>query len=139
MGFEVRVTRKKLKNIFPNESSVKTLRDMETNEMSWEDPKNLIPNVVKAEIERCLQQEGEEMSNCLFDSISYWYFHVAAHPFVKQILLFISVDVDVQRGSEGKTPLITATRFDAAKAVANLIERGATVEAVDQNGRRALH
>lgn len=131
-AFKVKVTCKKWQNIFPNES-VKILRDMETNEMAWEDPNNLIPNVVKAEIERCLQQKGEEMSNCMFDSISYWYFHVAAHPFVKQILLPVSDNVDVRRESEGKTPLMTA------KAVAKLIERGATVEATDQNGRRALH
>merc|ERR1712098_820630 len=112
----------------------------ETNEMVWDDQKNLIPNVVKTEIERCLQQKGEEMSDCLFDSISYWYFHVAAHPFVKQVLILMAENVEVQRESEGnKTPLMTAARYDTEKAVAKLIERGATMEAADQHERRAIH
>jgi hypothetical protein len=77
-------------NVIPNESSVKVWLDMETNEISWEDPNELIENILKKEIASCLKQKEETMSNLLFDyfQLSYMSPKVIpeARPFIKKLL-----------------------------------------------------
>merc|ERR1712098_471116 len=120
----------KLANVFPNETAVKVFRNMETNEISWEDGKNLVPIEKKAEIEIWLQQKGkknllnqkgeeisrrqraEEMSNYLFDRVCKWSPPEEALPFFKELKFVISENVNVRRRGKNN-PLIIAVRIDA--------------------------
>lgn len=129
-------------NLFPNESSVQVFRDLETNEISFEDSNDLIPDQIKMYIEVVLEEmKGEELSNRLFDcEFGSFCLHADAIPFVKRIFDQISEDVDInRRGKRDITPLMTFVAFDAVKAVAKLIERHAKMEDVDSFGRTALH
>merc|ERR1712098_642370 len=129
------------KNLLPNESSIGLFRDLEANEIFWEDPNELIPNVVKESIEMLFTfEKGEMLSNSLFDFISKWHSPREARPFVKDLLFAISLNVAVdRRNHQNQTPIMIAAHFDAEKAVLQLIERGAKLEAVDKHGNTALH
>jgi len=148
----------RLSNVFPNVTAVKVLRNMKTNEISWDDENNLVPREKKEEIEICLQQKGEkrslhqkveemplkqkdeEIANCLFDKICKWYPPDESIPFLRELLFFISENVEInRRGRNGQTPMMIAARFDADGAIANLIERSANVKAVDNDRWTALH
>jgi len=71
-------------NLFPNESSVQVLRDLETKngfyEITWEDPDNLISNERRTNLERCLKLAGnvvdvlsvKDAAECFIDEISGW-------------------------------------------------------------------
>lgn len=127
--------------IYPNDSSVKVFRT-ETNEISWDDPQNLIRTDKKRQIEIALHQNGNEKSNALFDSISDWYVATEsdARLLVKEMLSEMSESVDVnRRGANYFTPLLIASIFDAEKAVLKLIERRADINAADLSGCTALH
>lgn len=127
-------------NLFPNKSSVQIFRDMETYALSWKDPKHLVPDDKKEEIQSCLQKKGSELSNGLFDCLFNWYFSSEEWPFVMELISAMSEHVDVdKRGKCNRTPLMFTTMFGAEESVANLIEKGAKLEEVDQNGLTALH
>lgn len=146
----------KLANVFPNETAVKVFRNMETNKISWNDGKNLVPIEKKEEIEIWLQekvkrkplnqkgeeiswkQKAEEMSNYLFDRVCKWYPHEEALPFFKELMFVISENVTVKRRGKNN-PLTIAARIDAHEAIVRLIERGANVKAIYSNGWTALH
>lgn len=127
-------------NIFPNESSVKVFRDLETMELFWDDPKELIEIENKKSIEASLKQTGREMSNGIFYNIFDWNFPVEASPFVKMLLFSMSEHVSIdKKGHFNVTPLMICALLNAEKAVAKLIERGAKMEAVDKEKYTALH
>lgn len=143
-------------NLFSSESSVQVLRNEETNKISWKDPKDLIPHGKKKQIGMFLEQKGTDMStllgNGLFCCISGWYFDpsevaklfaynvpMEALSFTKDLLLIMSVNVDIDKRSFTFTPLMLAVKFDAKNAVVELIERGANIEALDENEHTALH
>lgn len=124
------------------ESSIKVFRNMETNKFSWEDSNDLISKKEKEKIEASLQSNGKAMSNGLFDSISTSFrdVPVEARPFFRELMVPISEYVDLERRDLYKrTPLCLAATFNAGKAVAKLIDRGAKIEAQDGFGGTALH
>lgn len=126
-------------NILPNESSVKFMRNMETSEIFWDDPKNLIRKNIKWKIESFFQQKSEAMSNLLFDYISNRIIP-KSEPFFRELMLPISEYVAIERrGGDRKTPLSLAAKLGAQRAIAKLIERGANVEAVGKFNLTALH
>lgn len=132
----------RLVNLFPNESSVKVFRDMDTDELSWEDPNNLIEIKIKEKIESALKKKDQEaMSNGLFNCIStYWDVPYEAELFVKELCNAMAENVAVDKRDERcRAPLMVAAMLDAEKAVVKLIEKGAKLEAVDIFGRTALH
>jgi len=57
-------------NLFPNDSSIQMFQEMNADEIAWEDPKHLIRPEMKEQIEFCLKQKGEAMSDCLFECTS---------------------------------------------------------------------
>lgn len=128
-------------NLFPNESSVQVFRDVQTNEIYWEDKKNLISDKIKDKIGFALQQKGETMSNNLFDCISSWNPPAEAEPFVKELMLPLSEYVDVGKRTVplNFTPLMFASRFDSEEAVGKLIDRGANMKTKDVDGYTALY
>lgn len=137
-------------NLFPNESSVQVFRDLETNEISFEDSNDFIPEKIKMYIEVVLEElKGKELSNRLFDcEFGSFCLHADAIPFVKEILFAVSEHVDInRRGKRDITPLMTFAAFDAVKAIFKLIERNAKMEDVDSSllekidfyGRTAFH
>lgn len=124
-------------NLYPNESSIQVLHDMETNKIVWVDPKSLVRTEIKKAIELSLQQKGQKRSNGLFDVISNWSnFPSEASPFVKALLNVDLGDVDLEKksGAYNFTPIMYAARFDCDKAVVKLVERGANTEAVHEYG-----
>lgn len=127
-------------NLYPNKSSIKVFRDLETEQISWKDPNELVEIRIKKLIEVSLQQKGKTMSNHLFSCIFDWNVPADANPFVKELLFGMSKTVDVERrGSYNSARLMIAAKFDADKAVAKLIERGAETEDVDSHGWTATH
>lgn len=145
VGEQRRKLEPRLSTVFPNETAVRVFQDVKTNRISWEDPNNLVDHQMRAKIGICLQQIGEELSNCLFDVVSEW-FHTVYYipesklPFIKELLFVMSKNCDVERRTElNRTPLFFAARFDAEKAVAELIKRSAKLEAVDEFSWTALH
>lgn len=71
-----------------------------------------------------LQKTGEEMSNGLFDCFSSFEVSQGAKPFIKEVLLSMSQNIDVdKRSKHNQTPLMLAIKFDAEKAVVKLIEK----------------
>lgn len=127
-------------NMFPNDSSVQIFRDMETNEISWEDPNQLIEIERKEKIESSLLLEGEEMANHLFDCFSNWFPPTEIHPFLKELIFTMSksVDVDRRENKHNRTPLMLAVQYDI-DAVLNLIKRGSEIGSIDKYGWTALH
>lgn len=127
-------------DLYPNESSIKVFLDMDTKKFSWKDPQNLIRRHTKEYIELQLQLRREELCNGLFDVCVNWYSAGEAKPFFKELVVFASKNVCIdRRGKNDRTPLILATKYDAKDAVAKLVERGANVEAFDGDGNTALH
>jgi len=128
-------------NIYPNESSIKVFRDMETEEISWEDPEYLCQMEIKEKIGCCLRQKEEKMSNGLFDCISKWFnLSDEAKPFVRKLIFTMAEYVEIgRRGNFMKTPLMYATELDSVNAVVKLVSRGAKTEAVDVTGCTSLH
>jgi len=132
----------KFVSVFPNESAVKLLRNEKTNKIFWEDENDLIQTWKKAKIEACFQETEESRSNCIFDCVSSWIFNTptGAHPFIKELLFAASEHVDVERRfASNRTPLITASRFDADQAVVRLLRKGAKMDDVDNKGYSALY
>merc|ERR1712096_196705 len=120
-------------------SIIGVFRDKETEEIWWEDPKNLISNEIKQEIEEFLKHKGEK-SNSLFSRISKWGLPDEATAFLKQLTLCVFQKIDVEKRDEyEQTPLMIAVELDSAKTVRKLIERGAKLEAKDGFGLTALH
>lgn len=128
---------KQTPNLFPNETE---FYDLEANDI-WKDPKNVIPTENKKEIRFFLQNKGKESANRLFDSFYDWDVSPKAFPFLKKLFRPLSEYVEVERRVSllNRTPLHLFCIFDAEKAVSRLIERGANLEAVDENGYTALH
>lgn len=127
-------------DLFPNESSIKVFLDVDTKEISWKDPQNLIRRHTKKYIDLQLQLRGEELCNALFDVCVNWYSAGEAKPFFKELVVFASKNVCIdRRGKNDRTSLILATKYDAKEAAAKLVERGANVEAFDGDGNTALH
>jgi hypothetical protein len=129
-------------NLFPNESSVQVFRDLETNEISFEDSNDFIPEKIKMYIEVVLEElKGKELSNRLFDcEFGSFCLHADAIPFVKEILFAVSEHVDInRRGKRDITLCLTSAAFDAVNAISKLIERNAKMEDVGSFGRTAFH
>lgn len=115
------------------DSSVKVFLDLETKEIFREDRNEL------AEIKIIDMQKENPMSNSPFGCIFGWNF-LEANPFVNDMLFLMSESIDVdKRMKNNRTPLMIASLFGADKAVAKLIERGARVEAFDNERYTALH
>jgi ankyrin repeat protein len=64
-----------------------------------------------------------------------------SYPFVKGLTELFCQHVDVDRRGvvDAQTPLMIAVFYDTEQAVAKLIERGADLEAFDEDGETALH
>merc|ERR1712098_996895 len=61
-------------------------------------------------------------------------------PFMKKLILELSDEVDVgYRDRYQGTPTHLAAKFDADKALSKLIDRGAEIDAVNEDGSTALH
>jgi hypothetical protein len=135
-----RVKHAKFLNLYPNKSAINVYRGMQSNEIWWEDPKNLVGDEIKKSIESSLKQKGKLMSNGLFDCLSNWLPPAGGKAFFSELLFFMSKSVGIdRRGKHKKTPLMVATCFEAERAVVQLIERGANIEEVDEYGTTALH
>lgn len=116
-----------------HDSSVKVFLDLETKEIFREDRNEL------AEIKIIDMQKENPMSNSPFGCIFGWNF-LEANPFVNDMLFLMSESIDVdKRMKNNRTPLMIASLFGADKAVAKLIERGARVDAFDNERYTALH
>lgn len=129
-------------NVFPNEGSIKVFRDMETKNIFWKDPKNLIPVELKKEIESSLKQKGETLPNELFDCVSIYVLPPddETRLFVTRLMFSISKTINVdKRNKDNVSVLMFAVYLDATEVVMNLIERGAEMKAVDKYGNIALH
>merc|ERR1712098_551464 len=127
-------------NLFPNKSSIKVFRDLETGQISWKDPKELVEIRIKKLIEFSLQQKGKRMSNHLFNCIFDWNAPAEASPFAKELLFAMSNTVDVhRRGAYNSSQLMIAAKCNADRAIAKLLERGAETEDVDNFGWTATH
>jgi hypothetical protein len=123
------------------------------NEISWEDPNDLIPNEIKKRIgkmkskqwkrsfEYFLESSLRATSDGLFDCIVNWKpIPPEANAFVKEIMVPMSEDISVDKeGNFNGTPLMFAAYFDSNKAVTKLIERGWKTDTANKNGRTALH
>jgi ankyrin repeat protein len=132
----------RLVNLFSNESSVQILRDVNTEEIYWEDPNDLIEVEKKASIKSCLQKNEKAMANELFDCLfdSNWSPLVKAFPFLRELAFYMAENVSLsKRYKEKQTPLMLCAFFDAEKAVSKLLERGANVNETDANKNTALH
>jgi hypothetical protein len=95
--------------VFSNGSiKLRIFLDEETKVFCWEDPKNLILTGIKKSIEESLRQEGEAMSNSLFDCLSNWFgVPGEAKLFVKDLMIPISEYVDIERRDPmERTPLM---------------------------------
>jgi hypothetical protein len=111
-----------------------------TNEISWEDPHELIEIERKEKIEFSLLKKGEEMANGLYDCFSNWLPPDEIRPFLKELIFTVSKSVDVNRREikHNRTPLLLAVQYDI-DAVLNLIKRGAEIGSSDVYGWSALH
>lgn len=132
-------TSEKLKNLqitgklslFPKANNVQVFRDMNffppKNEITWEDPENLISNAHKENLEKCLRLAENERPNCVFDEVSQWdpiprYIPYRLYPFFKEILFAVLNAVDGERRRRGNKILLRlAIRFDAPEDVARVI------------------
>lgn len=127
-------------NLYPNEGSIKILRDMETNEIFWKDPNGLLAQHAGLgaleDIRLALQKKGAEQSNAIFHSVSRWGFHGAEEHFlIKELLNHMAENINVNaRGFWNLTPLMIAVDYDAKDAAAKLIRRGSDVKAADKIG-----
>lgn len=153
-------------NMFPNAGSIKVWRNMETNDVFWDDPEkvweikdnNAKCAFQKRKIKICLQTEMNvvEMSNCLFDVVLDWpncSFWIASddgaeklRSFMKAILDFISENFDLkkeairERASCKQNPMSLAARFQSSKMVAKLIEIDKKLlKSADECACTALH
>lgn len=133
--------RSRILNVFPAQSSVKIFREFGTDEIYWEDPNKLVPSYFKKLIHKSLQQKEKTISHSILESISRW--HVAAETcmFVKEMLLALSDNVDVEKkfGNYSETVLMLATKFNESKAVSRLIRRKANIEQKNRFGEAALY
>jgi len=128
-------------DVFPNESPTKMFYDMETLEISWTDPDNIVlkrPSLMQT-IENAVQMQPRPMCNTLFDAIDNWRAcEWDRKPFFNAVMLAMSFHVDVDRvGKFKQEPLKCAAQNGFTKAVENLIKRDAKTEA-DADGTTAL-
>jgi len=126
----------------PIENSIKATIDVKTKTLTWEDPYNLLCDDRKYRIEEFMNQSNTEMSNQIFDSLSDFHLHLRkeARPFVNKLVIQMCEHIDVtKKDKKEKTPIHFAALFDNEKGVSKLIQRGANLEASDEDGEKPLH
>lgn len=123
------------------ENSLTVISDVETKELMWVDPYNLLCDDRKDRIEKFMKQSDTKRSNQIFDSISDFrpYLRDESRPFEEYLVLQMCEHVAVtKRDGRKRTPLMLASSYDNVKGVSKLIQRGANLESADEDGETAL-
>lgn len=133
-------------SLFPKETAVQVFRDMDffapKNEIIWDDPKNLISNGEKENLEKCFLAENDR-ANCVFEEVSKWNPSAKLYPFFKEVLFAVLNAVDREKRRRGnRILLLRAIRFDVPEDVARLINTIKDVnleETLTERGYKPLH
>lgn len=132
---------------FSNNSALNLFQNLQTNEIIWEDPENLmgdLPLEKKNGLVSLIQNEDEMWADKVFDLISDVHSEMISpqlrgSPFVEKLMFAVAESVDVNRTNEmGHTPLMIASGTDG-KSVLKLLQRKAEIEPIDTNDMTALH
>jgi len=112
------------------------------------DPENLLRDSPVCELAddlmALMRNKSEKWANKVFDMISGIHassisIRLRRNPFVAALVFYLAESVDVDRKNDiGHTPLMIAAGVDG-KSTLKLLERGAEIQAMDDNEFTALH